>query len=144
MKIVGLDIGDQWIGIAISDALGMFARPYTTVTAHEMDAALDDILKKENIATVVIGYPKTMRGTVSEQTKKIELIKEALAVRLPDVTWILWDERLSSKRADTLKRAKTKEEKIKSHAIAASFILTSYLEYLAMQKTMNARDDELV
>lgn len=136
MKILGLDIGDQWIGIAISDALGMFARPYKTVTAAEMITALDDILKQENITTVVIGYPKTMRGTVSEQTKKIEQTKEDLALRLPNISWVLWDERLSSKRADTLKHARTKEEKIKSHAIAASFILSSYLEYLAMQRTM--------
>lgn len=141
MKILGLDIGDQWIGIAISDALGMFARPYKTVTAPEMDATLDDVLKKENITTVVIGYPKTMRGTVSEQTKKIEQTKEDLALRLPNITWILWDERLSSKRADTLKHARTKEEKIKSHAIAASFILSSYLEYLAMQKMMNPEEN---
>lgn len=144
MKILGLDVGDQWVGIAISDALGMFARPYKTVTAAQMIESLQDIIAAENLTTVVIGYPKTMRGTVSEQTKKIEDLKEQLTGLMPHVTWVLWDERLSSKRADALKRAKTKEEKIQSHAIAASFILSSYLEYLAMQRTLFApqSDDE--
>ena len=141
MKILGLDIGDQWVGIAISDALGMFARPYTTITAAELETHLEPIITKEHISTVIIGYPKTMRGTISEQTKKIEDIKAHLEQKTPSIQWILWDERLSSKRADTLRHAKTKEEKIKSHAIAAAFILTSHLEYLAMQKMMNSNEE---
>jgi len=43
---------------------------------------------------------------------------------------ILWDERLSSKRAASgTKKIMTKEEKVVSHSIAAAFILDSYLEY---------------
>lgn len=129
MKTLGLDIGDVWIGTAISDALGMFARPYQTTTPKELDDFLTKLFAQEPISKVVIGYPKTMRGTVSEQTKKVEAEKVRLEKLFPHLTFILWDERLSSKRADTLKRAKTKEEKIQSHSIAAAFILSSYLEF---------------
>ena len=70
-----------------------------------------------------------MRGTVSEQTKKVEEAKVLLEKEFPDKVFILWDERLSSKRADLLKRAQTKEDKIKSHSIAAAFILENYLQF---------------
>lgn len=129
MKILALDIGDQWTGIAISDALGFFARPLKTVATAELHKTLQEISASEKISTIIIGYPKTLKGTVSEQTKKIEVKKEELATTFPAFTWILWDERLSSKRAQTLKAAKTKEEKLQSHAIAAAFILSSYLEF---------------
>lgn len=134
MKVAALDTGDVWTGIALSDALKMLAKPYKTISSSELFAYIPTLLSLEKIDIIVIGYPKTMRGTESEQTKKIVLLKEQLALRFPQVQWILWDERLSSKRADALKRAKTKEEKIQSHAVAAAFILQSYLGYLHIQE----------
>jgi RNase H-fold protein (predicted Holliday junction resolvase) len=51
------------------------------------------------------------------------------------ITWMLWDERLSSKRASELNRsARTPEEKKKSHSVAAAFILQSYLDHLAFKR----------
>jgi len=143
MKTVALDLGDQWIGIAISDALGMFARPYGTTTPKELENFLTKLFAEQAIAKVIIGYPKTMRGTISDQTKKVENEKNRLEKIFPTITWILWDERLSSKRANTLKQAKTKSDKVKSHSIAAAFILSSYLDFSAHMPTiLNHGDDE--
>lgn len=130
-KILALDLGDQWIGIAISDVDGFIARPYKTIEAHELDSFLQQCIVQEGLETIVLGLPTTMRHTVSQQTQKILTEKERLALAFPAITWVLWDERLSSKRAQELKHAKTKEEKRKSHAIAAAFILDSYLIYRA-------------
>lgn len=129
MKILGLDIGDQWIGIAISDALGFFAKPLKTVKPKELDSTITQLLQEENISTIVIGNPKTMKGKSSDQTLKVLATKNELEQKFASTTWILWDERLSSKRAQTLKPAKTKDEKLHSHAIAAAFILSSYLDF---------------
>lgn len=135
MKIVGLDIGDEWIGIAISDALGFFAKPLKTVKPKELENAITQLLETEKISKIVVGYPKTMKGGESDQTKKVLEIKAHLEHKFTQVTWALWDERLSSKRAQTLKPAKTKEEKLHSHAVAAAFILSSYLEFAKQQQT---------
>ena len=78
-----------------------------------------------------------MRGTESDQTKKVLAIYEELQKLFPETVFVLWDERLSSKRAQTASPARTKEEKLKSHAIAAAFILDSYLNYLKMQAFLN-------
>ncbi|MCL4229913.1 Holliday junction resolvase RuvX [Candidatus Dependentiae bacterium] len=136
MKIIALDIGDQWTGIALSDALGLLAKPYKTVTTDQLILQLKELFIKERITQGVIGYPKTLRGTISEQTKKIEEHYEALKAQFPHIAWILWDERLSSKRAELHKKSTSKEEKQRSHAVAAAFILDSYLGYLHMHKNL--------
>lgn len=134
MKILGLDIGDAWTGTALSDALGITARPHKTAATNKLDTFLAELFKQENIATVIVGYPKTMRGTESDQTKKVIAAKERLEKKFPEKTWILWDERLSSKRAGDLKQSRSKDEKIQSHSLAAAFILSSYLDHLAFHK----------
>jgi putative Holliday junction resolvase len=129
MKIVGLDIGDVWTGTAISDALGMFARPLQTVETKNLIYFLQEFLAKEKIEKIVVGHPRTMKGTSSDQTKKVEATKNELEKLFAHISFILWDERLSSQRAGTLKKGHTKEDKIKSHSIAAAFILQSYLQF---------------
>ncbi len=147
MKILALDLGDKWVGSAIADPLGITCRPLKTVTLDELENFLQKILVQEEISTVVVGYPKTLSsGGESEQTKKIRELKEELEQKFAQitisglktpVTWILWDERLSSKRAETLKRESKgshQDKKLKSHSIAAAFILQSYLDYKAFHK----------
>lgn len=135
MKILALDVGDVWTGTALSDALGMFAKPYQTTPSSDLLPFLHKLFSQETIKKIVIGYPKTMRGTVSEQTKKVENVKVQLEKEFPDKQFIFWDERLSSKRADVLKKAQTKEDKIKSHSIAAAFILETYLQFARPEET---------
>jgi putative pre-16S rRNA nuclease len=136
MKILGLDIGDRWIGVAISDVLGMFARPYQTVETPKLFDFLTKVIEEESIQTIVAGYPKTLKGTESEQTKKVVETVDQLKKTFPNVAWQLWDERLTSKQANKIKKARTKEEKKESHSIAAALILGSYLDHLAFKKSL--------
>lgn len=138
MKTLALDMGDVWVGTALSDALGITAKPYETSTYDKLIPFLTTVFSKEMIATVVVGYPKTMHGNESEQTKKIVSTTENLQKKFPDKEWVLWDERLSSKRAAQLKSTRSKEEKIKSHSIAAAFILSSYLDHQAFKKSLES------
>ena len=133
-KIMALDLGDQWVGIALSDTTQTFARPYTTVTADELEAFLEKTLQEEQIGQIIVGHPITMKGGQSIQTQKVITTKERLEKEFKQVPFILWDERLSSQRAETLGKKKGKEEKLRSHARAAAFILDSYLTYLQAQK----------
>lgn len=127
---MALDLGDQWIGVALTDATGIFVRPYQTVPAVELDAFLAETLKNEPIDRIVVGYPKTLKGGESEQTRKIVAQKEMLEKKFPQIPFVLWDERLSSKRAQEISTRKTTEQKLRVHALAAAFILDSYITYL--------------
>jgi len=132
MKILALDLGDVWTGIALSDSLRMFARPYQTVKTTDLHNFLEALFKEENITIIVVGFPKTLKGGHSEQTKKVVTHKELLEKNFPLFEWVLWDERLTSKQAQTIK--KPKEDKLKTHSIAAALILETYLMHLQLQK----------
>ncbi len=135
-KIMALDLGDRWIGVALSDVTLFFAKPYQTINIDNINEFLSKIIKEENIKEIVLGYPKTLKGTESDQTRKIVDYKDQLQKDFKDIKFILWDERLSSKRAQTLKPLNNKnnknykEDKLKLHSIAAAFILESYLLFL--------------
>lgn len=131
-QILALDIGDQWTGIAISDTLKMFAKPLETVETSILLERLKKLIDVYHVQTVIIGNPITLRGTESEQTKKVHGMKHKLEQALPDIHLVLWDERLSSKQAATLQRKKSKKAKheaLKEHAIAAAIFLQTYLDY---------------
>ncbi|OQA36031.1 MAG: putative Holliday junction resolvase [Candidatus Dependentiae bacterium ADurb.Bin331] len=136
MKLLALDLGDQWTGLALSDILYLTARPHKTVPTHALQSTLQEIIASEKIKTIIIGLPITLRGTESAQTNKVQSMKKNLEQQFPAISWILWDERLTSKQATSLKKTRTKEEKLRSHAIAAAFILQSYLDYLQYQKNI--------
>lgn len=133
MKIAALDIGDAWTGSAISDPLCIIARPHSTVATQDLVAFIKNLIETEQIHTIVVGYPETMKGTESAQTKKTKALFDTLTKIYPQITWKLWDERLTSKQAAHLKKQRTKEDKRKEHSIAAALILTGYLEYKSRQ-----------
>lgn len=131
MKIVGLDIGDAWTGVAISDALEIIARPLTTVAASDLESYLQTLITQEKLQIIVVGNPITLKGKISQQTEKVHTITNQLKEHFPEVQWILWDERLSSKQAATIptRPPRNPEEKKRIHARAAALILSTYLEY---------------
>jgi len=132
MKIMALDIGDRWTGTALSDPLGILARPYQTVATSELSSFLNTVITKEYISSIVVGLPTTLRGTISDQTQKIIDLSKNLEQEFPSIAWSMWDERFTSKQANTIKHAKTKDEKLRSHSIAAALILSTYLDYRRM------------
>lgn len=142
MKILALDIGDRWIGVAISDPLGILPRPYDTFKAADLYTSLEKVIEKERVSTIVVGLPTTMKGTESDQTKKIIETAKALKAHFPNIEWKMWDERLTSKQAAQIKSTKTKEDKLKSHAIAAAIFLSTYLEYKRFHENLNPSSDD--
>jgi len=138
MKILALDLGDRWVGSALSDGLGITCKPYQTVELVDVGTFLLDVIKREGVRTIIVGYPKTLSGGQSLQTEKVAKFAKQLEQKIGakqehTITWILWDERLSSKRAQEVRHAVTQEDKRKSHSIAAAFILQSYLDGLAFR-----------
>ena len=138
-KIIGLDLGDAWVGIAISDFLKITAKPLKTFATAALLNSLPPIFSQEPIDTVVVGLPLTVSGgTDSDQTKRVRQQAADLEASLKqqgfiDLKWVFWDERLSSKRAAALKFGKkTKEEKNMEHAKAAAFVLQNYLDFLSL------------
>ena len=134
-RILGLDIGDKRIGIAVSDLLGMMAQPLYTLTRKSTKDAINEIaeiIQKEDIKQVVVGLPKNMDSTEGIQAKRTRDFSQLLLEKTnSNIEIIYCDERLTSKMAKQslshMKLAKAKEKKLIDTA-AAVHILQDYLD----------------
>lgn len=135
MRILGLDIGDRTIGVAVSDPLGYTAQGVTTIRRKNEDKDIDELVKlcKEyNVETIVSGLPKNMNGTVGPQSEKVLAFCEIIKRKI-DIPVKMWDERLTTVAAEKamleadLSRAKRKKIIDK---MAATYILQGYLDSL--------------
>lgn len=132
-RIMGLDVGDVRIGIAVSDALGITAQAVTTLKRRGLESDLNELkaLFEEYAAEkVVVGYPLNMDGTIGPQADKVKAFAEALSVRVGLIP-ILWDERLTTAEArKVLIGGGMRREKRKGviDQMAAMLLLQSYLD----------------
>ena len=137
-KIIGLDVGSKTVGVAISDLMGWTAQGLDTLHINEQDNQLGidtliQIIKKENVGTVVIGLPKNMNNSIGFRGEASLKYKEALQIAMPQLEIVMWDERLSTMAAERslleadVSRAKRKKVIDK---MAAVFILQGYLDSL--------------
>ena len=135
MRCIGLDLGSKTLGIAISDLTNCIASVYTTIffkneDYHSLIAPLKEIIEKENIDTIVLGFPKNMNNTIGERALITLDFKKMIEEELKmDV--IMEDERLSSVASnDVLIKANMsrKKRKKKVDGIAAEVILQRYLD----------------
>ena len=83
-RVLGLDVGDRRIGVAISDGLGLTAQPLFTLqrTGRKGDLKkelkwIGRLLRKHGVTEVVVGNPLHMSGEVSPQAVKAQAFAEA-------------------------------------------------------------------
>jgi len=132
-KKLALDIGTVRIGVAISDGLGLLAHPLTTLKWKNVQTLLkeiNDLLEKNDIESVIVGVPLTMKGQQSEQTKRVLSIIGFLEENL-NVPIIQIDERLTTKMAEMQLRDAGKQASRSRNIIdqiAAVNILQTYLD----------------
>ena len=132
-RILGIDFGGRRIGLALSDPLGIIAKPFMTIDLRINPNYIDQILEvtdKNDINKVVVGVPLTLKGNFSLQTKTVQtFIKElSSAIKVPIIEL---DERLSSvaaKRSLKEQGVKTGYEKGRVDETAAAIILQEYLD----------------
>ncbi len=131
-RIMGIDYGKKRIGIAVSDELRLFARPYNTIYNTHYTAVyteLSNIIEREKIDRIVVGLPRHLDGSASKQTDQvlsfINKLKDKLAIPVDT-----FDERYSSCEAQEIllrNKVSLKANKDKIDQIAAAVILQNYL-----------------
>jgi putative Holliday junction resolvase len=101
---LALDFGDRRIGMALSDVLGLTARPLMTLTrtTWERDLrAIGDVIREHEVCRIVVGLPLDMDGRRGTRARLTEAFMEKLkgATRLPVIPW---DERLTTVQAERI------------------------------------------
>ncbi len=133
MRILGLDVGDKTIGIAVSDDRGRIALGLTT---HLRKSLRDDLLFLQRLVEeyqageIVVGLPKNMNGTIGRQGEKVQAFAEKVRAAIA-IPLAFWDERLSTVAAErTLLEADLSRKKRKQvvDKLAAVLILQGYLD----------------
>lgn len=132
MRTMAIDFGDQRIGLAVSDLLGMICGEAWTMEEWNMERAslrIAEEAKKRDVDTLVLGLPKNMDGSEGPRAEKSRQFREML-MKDSGLPVILWDERRSSIEAHAILHAGGKKEKKHRKvvdAVAASLILEGYL-----------------
>jgi len=134
--ILGIDVGEARIGLALSDDLGMLAHPLETVLVKEGNPIkhVAAIIHRDKIATVVIGLPRNMNGTYGPAAEKVREFAKKLQALAP-CTVKFWDERLTTVAAQRqLHEAgrNVKNSRAVIDQVAAQLILQGYLDSQAM------------
>lgn len=132
-RILGIDVGDKRIGVAVTDPLQITAQGVMTLKRKTRDDDLEafrDLIAKYEIKKVVAGLPLNMDGSESAQTRKTVNFCQFIKKRL-DVEIIYVDERLTSSWSEkVLIEGNVSRENRKDYIdmLAAQIILQSYMD----------------
>lgn len=134
MRILGLDLGDKRIGVAISDPQQILAIPLMVILRkgeEEIIKALKELIHQYQVERIVVGLPRSLRGDIGKEAKKVQAFMNRFSEKI-DIPMETWDEWLSSVAAERqLKEAGVKSKHRKTHrdAVAAAFVLQGYLDH---------------
>ena len=125
-----MDLGEAYSGVAISDPGGTLARPLDVMPSGRLEDHLRELFAEEAVAEVVIGVPKTLGGEVGFQAKWVLTKLDTLKSEFPNVRFIEWDERFTTRLAysrDRQGRRKGGKRERVDH-LAAAGMLQEYLD----------------
>ena len=133
--MLGVDLGEKNVGVAISDELGLTAQGLVCLARTGEAKLLDDLcrlIREREAKRAVLGLPKHMSGEIGPRAREAmefaKKLKEASGIEI-----VLWDERLTTLQAERamlegdLSRKKRKKRR---DIIAAQLILQSFLDSL--------------
>jgi len=140
-RVLGVDLGQVRIGLALSDALRITAHPLKSIVCsgpHKDVEKLTELIGEQQVTRVVIGLPLLMSGEEGEGAiaarRFADRLRKRISVANSDVALELWDERLTTVQAErTLISAKVRRRKRREvvDGLAAVLILQNFLDSLS-------------
>ena len=137
-RILAIDYGKKRTGLAVTDELQIIANGLTTVATTSLEAYILDYVKREPVERIIVGLPKQMNNTPSENMCRITPFVNRLRNILPEIPVEYHDERFTSVLAHQAilasgigKMARRNKELVDE--VSATIILQSYMESRRMQ-----------
>jgi putative Holliday junction resolvase len=142
VRYLGVDFGRRRIGLAVSDASAILARPWRTIEAGASPRASAEVVVRaladlndpldadEPVAAIVVGLPRRLDGSDNEATAPARALAESLRA-LTGLSVFLQDERLTSHEAEQLlaeREPDWRRRKARIDAAAAAIILQDFLD----------------
>ena len=137
-RVLGVDVGDRRVGLAISDASRTLARPLTTVKVKDAADAVIRVAEtiaaleadEDGLHAIVVGLPARLDGSPTTATPRVQAFIDALRSRTT-VRIVTEGERLTSREAESrlaVNERDWRKRKEKLDAAAAAIILQDYLD----------------
>jgi putative Holliday junction resolvase len=138
VRVLGVDVGERRVGLAISDRSRTLARPLTTVKVNDAADAVDRVAQaiatlaadEDGLDAIVVGLPKRLDGSPTTATPRVQAFIDALRARTT-VRIVTEGEQLSSREAESrlsINERDWRKRKQKLDAAAAAIILQDYLD----------------
>lgn len=134
-RIMGIDLGENTIGVAISDETWSIATPVTVIRRTNRSADIASILSLGNqyhALGIVVGLPINMNGSYGPQAEKMREFARSMS-ELSQVLVALWDERLSTAAVNRTLLSADMSRKRRGEVVdklAATYILQGALDRL--------------
>lgn len=134
-RLLGLDLGEKTIGLALSDVMRVIASPLETLTRTRQGAdiqRLKDVAGRHDVGALVLGLPRNMDGTEGPRAQSTRAFARAIASAW-GIPLALWDERMSTMAVTrTLLEADTSRARraVLIDKLAAAYILQGALDSL--------------
>lgn len=129
-RVIGVDYGARRIGLAISDGLGITARPLEVVEPGRFRDRMAELIAEYGVSTVVIGLPSPLGGGESASTVGARALAGELdGLGVEEVVFV--DERFTSKMAESAlleSGMKRRDRRATVDKVAAAIILQTYLD----------------
>ena len=135
-----MDFGAKTVGVALSDPSGLIASPLETIQRAEEEnlkatiRRICQLVREYEVSAVVLGLPKNMNDTLGPRAEKTQAFQKRLNRDLYQVEVILWDERLSTRAAESVllmaDMGDRRQRKQYVDKMAAAYILQGYLDSL--------------
>jgi len=135
-RYLGLDVGDERIGLAISDEGGHLAQPLEVMERLKGNSSflrIRHIVEAYRVEYLVVGWPLLADGGEGKQTRSVSAYVRGLK-EYCELPVILWDERSSTREADEIMHGNElgkRSQQKRRDAVAAAVILQQYLNQLA-------------
>ncbi|MGM9803951.1 MAG: Holliday junction resolvase RuvX [Muribaculaceae bacterium] len=137
-RVLAIDYGRKRTGLAVTDKLQLIANSLETVATHTLMQYIKEYVSREPVDKIVVGLPRQLNGEPSESMRYIKPFVARLCKEMPQMPVVMYDERFTSTIAhramiDGGMKKSDRRDKARVDCIAATIILTDYLESCAMR-----------
>ncbi|MBQ8493400.1 MAG: Holliday junction resolvase RuvX [Alistipes sp.] len=131
-RLIAIDYGTKRTGLAVTDPLGIIASPLETVDTKQLECYLSDYFMREQVSTIVVGYPRQMNGQPSDTMRYVEPLIGRLRHAYPEKVVVAYDERFTSVLAQRTIRESgigkmARRDKSLVDKVSAAIILQDYM-----------------
>lgn len=139
-RILSIDYGKKRTGLAVTDPLQLIAGGLATIASRSLPEFLKAYMQQEKVERIIMGEPRQVDGTPSENYVRVQEVLRKLRAAFPDIPIETYDERFTSVLAHRAMLAgglkkKERQNKALVDEISATILLQSYME--AMRNKRN-------